>query len=342
MVSCNLTELKIEVTYNCPLSCVHCSSEANEDNTLSISQEKCINLIYQASNMGVKSISFSGGEPLVWDGLEEVVEYCNSLKIDSIIYTSGNGADVEKKFENLSKVGLKKAIFSVYSPLEKEHIRITRKLDSFQNTIKSISLCKKLGIIPEIHFVALASNYGNLEKIVELSKELGVETVSVLRFVPQGRGMLIEDRDTLTHDQNLELIRTINKIRKSGFNIRTGSPFNVLLLNDNPKCMAAQDRMIVAPDLSIYPCDAFKQIKAEQIIDPVEFCSLTNNTLEDCWNNSSYLNLIRKVSTSTVEEPCGSCLTYPKCLSGCMAQKFLKYGSFNHPDPSCLIRGAQK
>ena len=36
----NLKELKIEVTYHCPLACVHCSSEANENNALNMSVDK--------------------------------------------------------------------------------------------------------------------------------------------------------------------------------------------------------------------------------------------------------------------------------------------------------------
>lgn len=338
-----LKELKIEVTYKCPLSCVHCSSEANNENSLFMTKEKCLSIISQASELGVEKIAISGGEPLVWDGLEEVIDKCNINNIEASIYTSGNCENIEDKFKLLSDVKLKKAIFSIYSPDEKEHVRITRKRDSFQNTLRAISACKKYSITPEIHFVALASNYQKLIGIVDLAKKEGVEIVSVLRFVPQGRGALIEQRDTLSAKQNKELIQTIKAIRETGFYIRTGSPFNVLFLNKNPKCMAARDRMIVAPDLSIYPCDAFKQIEAAQISKPVIASSLKSNSLKKCWEDSSYLNTIRDVVSSPVEGTCKSCVMYENCLSGCLAQKFLKYNTLKpHRDPACLRIGVSK
>ena len=86
----NLKELKIEVTYHCPLACVHCSSEANENNALNMSVDTCKSIVHQAREMGVADIAFSGGEPLTWQGLPECVALCKDLGIQSTIYTSGN------------------------------------------------------------------------------------------------------------------------------------------------------------------------------------------------------------------------------------------------------------
>ena len=340
MCKSDLKELKIEVTYNCPLACVHCSSNADDEVTLSISKSNCFSIITQAAKMGVEKIAFSGGEPLVWDGIEEAIKLCNDNNIEASIYTSGNCVDIDDKFKVLAASHLKKAIFSIYSPDESEHIRITRKYDSFKNTLNAIAACRKNGIIPEIHFVALASNYEQLSGVVALAKSNGVETVSVLRFVPQGRGNLIKDIDTLSSEQNKDLIKIIKEIRESGFDVRTGSPFNVLLLNKDPKCMAGRDRMIIAPDLSIYPCDAFKQIQAIQIKTPVVASSLEKANLEECWKNSSYLNAVREAIVASAKAPCDSCPMYANCLSGCLAQRFLKYNTLDsRRDPACLRIG---
>ncbi len=337
-----LEELKIEVTYKCPLSCVHCSSNAGSNIELNIDEDKCLDIIHQAVEMGVKEIAFSGGEPLIWEGLSNCISLCNENGIKSAIYTSGNCDDIENVIVGLSRVGLNKAIFSVYSPIEQEHIRVTRQRDSFKKTIEAISVCRRNKITPEIHFVALASNYRKLIDVVDLAKSIGVNTVSVLRFVPQGRGNLIKDKDTLSQKQNKELIKIIKQIRLNGFNIRTGSPFNVLLLNDNPKCLAAINRMIIAPDLTIYPCDAFKQIKACQITEEKNNNTLENSTLKDCWNNSSYLNEIRRHLEKREKSECYNCNLYHKCLSGCLAQKFLSSGSLDSgKDPACLKLGEQ-
>lgn len=336
----HLNELKIEVTHKCPLACIHCSSNAGIDNVDSITPEKCFQIIDQAAALGAKEIAFSGGEPLIWDGLEEAIGRCFRYGIQTTIYTSGNCDDIIGKFTQLSAVGLHRAVFSIYSPKEQEHIRITRKRNSFQNTITAIRICNQLNILPEIHFVALASNYKMLPELVSFAANLGVKMTSVLRFVPQGRGVLIEKRDTLTKEQNLELKKMIKTLLDEGHQIRTGSPFNVLMLNQNPQCLAAQDRMIVTPDLSIYPCDAFKQISADRITKEVKASSLKSATLADCWNNSSYLNAVRHAVKQPAVSPCSECVSYSMCKSGCLAQRFLVNNSLvPSSDPACLRRG---
>ena len=333
----HLKELKIEVTYRCPLACVHCSSNASTENDSSIAKNKCMEILSDASKIGVSSVAFSGGEPLIWDGITDAIAFCHKRGMKTSVYTSGNVADPSSLFGNLKKDGLDKAIFSIYSPIKEEHTRITRKHDSFDLTIKSMELCRSVGIDTEVHFVALSNNYNRLGKIVEFAESHGASQVSVLRFVPQGRGCLIRQTETLLRQQNLELKKTIESLRKEGHTIRTGSPFNVLWLNEKPKCMAARDRLIVAPDLRIYPCDAFKQIRSEEIVGNSDYSILDKHSLTECWHNSSYLNYVRRIISEPPTKPCGECEMYPQCKSGCAAQKYLAYNTIEkNPDPSCL------
>jgi len=315
--------MKIEVTYNCLLSCVHCSSDANPDNQLSISKENCIKIIDDAILLGLKKIAFSGGEPLIWDGIIDIIDYSKKRKLQCSIYTSGNFANLEKKIIEVKNVGIDKLIFSLYSDDANEHDRITRKLNSYKNTIKAIKLAQHYKINTELHFVALASNYKKLIGIVEIAKKNNIKKISVLRFVPQGRGSLLKF-DILSRKQNLELIKIIKNI-KNNYDIRTGSPFNVLLLNDEPKCMAARDRLIIAPDLNIYPCDAFKQISSNDIAPNDNYSNLRKHNLIECWQKSKYFENVRNALISQPSEPCYSCKNYIRCLGGCLAQKFIYY-----------------
>lgn len=338
----NLRELKIEVTYQCPLACVHCSSNAFINNNLKMDKKRCISILNQAIKMGVERIAFSGGEPLMWEGLEEAVEYCHSNNLETTVYTSGNCDDVKKVFESIASKGLDKAVFSLYSSEQEEHVRITRKKDSYQATLNAIHVARESGIATELHFVAMKMNYLRLPQVVELGRKAGVERVSVLRFVPQGRGKNLSNQGVLSRQQNVELRNIIIDLRNDGYDIRTGSPWNVLWLNDNPRCMAAQDRMIVAPDLRIYPCDAFKQVEFEDISPQDSYSILENKSLEECWEKSDYFNIVREKQKRLPDKPCLNCEKYNNCKSGCLAQKFLNYGNLDqNPDPIC-IRGILK
>ena len=117
-----------------------------------------------------------------------------------------------------------------------------------------------------------------------------------------------------------------------------GSPYNFLMINSNPECSAAIDRIIVSPDLRIYPCDAFKKIEAEELVGTLNWSSLAGTSLKDCWDKSPYFGAIRNYLTTDFEDPCKHCGALEKCLSGCLAQKVLEHGDLDkHRDPMCLM-----
>ena len=169
-----------------------------------------------------------------------------------------------------------------------------------------------------------------------LFRSLNINKISVLRFVPQGRGSL-NTNEILEKKDYLFLKKEIERLRKGDIEIRTGSPFNFLLLNNAPSCNSGIDRLIINPHLDIFPCDAFKQISAEELVGTKDFSNLQNYTLFECWNESPFLNEVRKYLTTEFPENCRRCGLLEKCLSGCLAQKVLKNGEFKKTsDPDCI------
>lgn len=288
--------------------------------------------------MGATKLAFSGGEPLIWSHIYDALLFAKEKGIITIVYTAGNVDDHDKTFKLLAECGLNMAIFSMYAATPDKHELITRTRGSFNKTLAAIDTCKKYKIHTELHFVATSNNYHELAGICDIAKHNGIEGVSILRFVPQGRGKMFES-GILSKKQNLELIAEIKSLRKNGHKIRTGSPMNVFHINDNPQCLAGIDRLIVSPDLRIYPCDAFKQIDAEDIVATSELSILGSSTLEECWEASPYLCRVRDVLSSAPVGKCSTCPSIKTCNTGCLAQKFLAYGKLERcSDPACLLK----
>ena len=331
-----LREIKLEVTYCCQLSCIHCSSDAMLYSK-EMRQEDCLRILKDAIAMGVENVVFSGGEPLMWDGLEDAVSLAFDGGTHISLYTTGNVESSAKKLKKLAKSGVERCMLSIFGATDESHEQITRTLGSYQITKSFISVALECDLKVELHFVPLSWNYNELLEIAQISKEWGVSGVSVLRFVPQGRGSLIRNH-ALNRVQNIQLKKIIESLRAQGFNIRTGSPYNFMFLNNQPKCNSALDRLIIGPNLHIYPCDAFKQIEAEELVGTAQFSVLGKDSLPDCWCCSPYLNAIRQYLSTPFEEPCNSCNKLDSCLSGCLAQKIIKYGHLAKiPDPMCLM-----
>lgn len=332
----HLREFKVEVTYRCDLNCVHCSSDAGPCNPLQMSLNDCVRILKQAGTMGAKEVALSGGEPLAWPYLADAAGAAVEQGLRTTVYTSGNTEDFAGKARTLRRIGVERLVFSVFGGTVRTHERVTRVAGSFDATKAAIRAAKKIGLNPEIHFVPMSTNYRELRDIAVLGTECGAGRISVLRLVPQGRAALLRGR-ILNRVQNLELRRIIQDLRKSGLTVRVGSPYNFLMLNEKPGCWAAIDRLIVGPDLRVYPCDAFKRIDSQELVGTDGWSNLRASSLEDCWNKSPYLEAIRTHLTTDFQHPCASCEFLEKCLSGCLAQKAVIEGCLKkRPDPDCL------
>lgn len=281
-------------------------------------------IVRQAIQMNVKRISFSGGEPLLWGSLDRLISTCHTENVATSVYTSGVAPNNVHKIKHLKTCGLTNIIFSLYAASPDIHDSITCTENSHQETIKAIRFSKSIGLTAELHFVPLKCNYSELPALAELAYKLGVEKLSILRFVPQGRGKKHNDL-ALSRKQTHELLNLIN-IASKFVPVRVGSPYSILLCSQNPKCMAGVDRLTISPDLSITPCDAFKRVKSIDIAGTDEYSSLDKWTLQECWNKSPYLNIVREYIKAPLNALCSACDDSHLCLSGCTAQKYLQCG----------------
>jgi radical SAM protein with 4Fe4S-binding SPASM domain len=342
----DLEEIKIELTKNCPLSCIHCSSNASSGNTVQLTREAVLSLVSQAAELHVKSIVFSGGEPLLWPWIADAVKACNVHGLHSSIYSTGVNLtdDGAKEIIALTKHGLSKVILSLYSPFKNQHEGITRKLGSFDITVSVMQELGKHCIEREIHFVPLKPNYKHLVKLVELAEDSGIPKVSILRFVPQGRGVILKKSHVmLMQKETVELRKLILDCKEHyDVNIRLGSPYNILIMNEEVDCIAARKTLCIGPNGNIYPCDAFKNTEPGEIGLNDPYHNILKHSLNECWKQSEYLNIIRRYLTTPFEEPCSHCLYLEQCKSGCLAQKVIEQESIEHgnivkrADPLCL------
>lgn len=91
-----LLSIELEFTRKCNLRCLYCYSNAGEpaENELSIDELKSV--VFQAKNLGARKIVLlGGGEPLLYEGLEEIVNYISSLGLQQIVFTNGVLIDEE-------------------------------------------------------------------------------------------------------------------------------------------------------------------------------------------------------------------------------------------------------
>ena len=265
-------ELVLELTGWCPQRCLHCSSASGPENNSFLSPATVIRLIDEAVDLGASKISFGGGEPtstpLLMASLNQAVDH----GLQAEVFTCGVAGppgqpsplpvSMVERFAALK--GLK-LIFSFHSYRRETHDFIAQNPGSHSAALSSLKACLASGIDCEINFVPLRTNFEHLPKLVELSKSLGIARVSILRFVPQGRGLEHRDALELFVDEEQSLIQTITRLRSEGkVELRTGSPFNGLVPGNRVPCRAGRTKLVVQPDGNVLPCEVFKDCSRRQ------------------------------------------------------------------------------
>lgn len=335
-----LTEIKIELTQRCPLACVHCSTSSHRKQSSCLPVETVVRILNEASELGAKKVVFTGGEPLVYEHLAEVVRTASRLGIQPTLYTTGILDNqltpiCNDAADELVAKGIARFIFSLYSATSDTHEEITR-YGTFAPTLSAIRAAVQTRVPVELHFVAMRRNYRDLTDVVRLAGSLDVCRVSVLRFVPQGRGKNLHTEE-LSRPELLELAEAIEYCRSQHprLTVRTGSPFNILGVSYTP-CNAAQDVLVINHRGEIFPCDAFKNV---HVAEP-DFGSVLRRPLREVWEKSVYLNRVRSILAEHTGDGCTSCASFDGCKSGCLAQKVIRQGwdGVEARDPSCLIQ----
>jgi MoaA/NifB/PqqE/SkfB family radical SAM enzyme len=81
--------LQIHPSLRCNLTCAHCYSSSGPQASEELDPETVCGVISDAAEMGYNVVSVSGGEPLLYAGLEQVLAHAKSLGLFTTITTNG-------------------------------------------------------------------------------------------------------------------------------------------------------------------------------------------------------------------------------------------------------------
>lgn len=337
-----INELTVEITQKCTNNCIFCSSESSLICTNKIDLETFKNIISDAVKLKGDEeqwLYISGGEPFLHEDLVNMVSFAKKHGFKISIYTSGIIVKDNNKFNSidcsiltkLAKLDIDKIIFDIQSVNEKTYNVLMGTVNRLPLAIKSIKNSVKLGINTEVHFIPTKLNYKELPEVVEYISSLGIKRISLLRFVPQGRGEKSKSLISM-NEQELEEFKSAAKaVRdkyKNKIDVRIGIPLNDG--RDTNSCVAGDTKIVVRYDSKVFPCEAFKGF--EEFINPdaegedayaggcyqtfynikdiVVPESVKEKSLIDIYYNSKYLNFVRKYIKKFKISECNKCKNF--------------------------------
>jgi GTP 3',8-cyclase len=175
--------LRISVTDRCNIRCFYCMPNENirfrpRDEILSF--EEIVRFVRVVSQMGVRRLRLTGGEPLVRSDLPQLVEQLAALpQIDDLALTT-NGILLAEQAEALRRAGLRRLNISLDTLSEEVFQKITRR-EGLDRVLAGIEAAIRVGF-ESIRLNAIAIRGLTEAEIVPLARfarERGLE----LRFI---------------------------------------------------------------------------------------------------------------------------------------------------------------
>lgn len=169
----------------------------------------------------------------------------------------------KQELEKLKQIGLDKIVFDWQALDETVDNELMGRKGLNIYLMDSLIRAASVGLNVDVHFIPMRPNYKQLPDILECLEIAGIHNISILNFVPQGRGMQNRQELMLDSSELQEFAEMLKKEKqKYSGNIRIGIPLNGKLSH---LCSAGTEKLSIKYDGTILPCPAFKEISVENM-----------------------------------------------------------------------------
>ncbi|MFB6079517.1 MAG: TIGR04347 family pseudo-SAM/SPASM protein [Haloferacaceae archaeon] len=195
------------LTKQCNLHCEHCYAAATAERApgeLSTAEGK--RLLADLAAYDVPVVLFSGGEPLVRDDLVELVGHAADLGLRPVLSTNGTLLTPDRAAA-LRDAGLAYAGVSV-DGLRERNDAFRGREGAFDAAVRGIEACLDAGLKTGLRYTITERTAPDLEGVVELLSDVGVDRFCFYHLDYGGRGAAIRDAD-LTPGERRRAVRRV-------------------------------------------------------------------------------------------------------------------------------------
>jgi MoaA/NifB/PqqE/SkfB family radical SAM enzyme len=141
----SIAMIQFQYDYKCNFSCEHCCITTFEKKDRFFTIEDVRELSRQADEMGLAQFVVTGGEPLVFPDLDELVAAIDPQKFHITMDTNGWFLDLEK-VKHLREIGVDKIQLSLDSMHPEDHDTFRHARKAFEHAMRGIAACKEAGM----------------------------------------------------------------------------------------------------------------------------------------------------------------------------------------------------
>lgn len=207
--------LRLSVTDRCNLRCRYCMSEDGVETIEHVdvlTYEELLRVASVATQLGVKKIRITGGEPLVRRGIVDFIRQLSSLPTHPEITLTTNGILLEGMAADLRKAGLSRVNISLDTLREERFVHITRRA-GLKKVLAGLEAADAVGLTPiKVNMVPLRGiNHDEIVDFGRLAMDHPWE-VRFIEFMPVSEGLDFTPEHMYPAAEILEQLGRIGKL----------------------------------------------------------------------------------------------------------------------------------
>ena len=184
-----VTDIRVSVTNRCNFGCIYCHDEGlgpiqrpRMPHPEEVTVDEVERLLRVAREFGIRSVKFTGGEPLVRLDMEEIVDRA-VRQIPDVSMTT-NGSMLAKRAEALRDAGLKRVNVSVDS-LDPKAFQDIRKGD-LHPVLAGIQEALRVGLKPvKLNMVVFKQTLPHIPRMIEYIGDGDGLKLQLIQFMPE-------------------------------------------------------------------------------------------------------------------------------------------------------------
>jgi SynChlorMet cassette radical SAM/SPASM protein ScmF len=329
-----LNQIYFYLTEGCNLRCRHCwiapkyQSEGNSNAALDLDLFKSI--IEQAKPLGLTGVKLTGGEPLLHQQINEILEHVLAENLELTVETNGVlcTAELAQKMAACTDPFVSVSLDGA----EVETHEWVRGVEGcFEDALKGMRNLTDAGLKPQIIMSIMRQNKDQMEPMVRLAERMGAGSVKFNIVQPTARGEKMHDSgEALDIEELVELGDWVENMLSASTDLRLDydhplafRPLGKMFSKNGDGCGVCG----ILGILGVLANGSYALCGIGEMVPDLVFGHATTHPLEDIWNKSLVLVALRQGLPQRFEGICGDCLIKGLCLGSCLAQNY--YQSMN-------------
>ncbi len=308
--------ISYNLTRRCNLKCSHCYINAtNKELDGELTTEEAKRLIDQIAEVSRPLLILSGGEPLLRKDSFDLIRYGTEKGLRMGLGSNGGLIDTKIAGE-LKEAGVKTVSMSIDSNIPQQHDAFRGVAGSWQKAINAIKALAENGVLVQVNTTLTQQNYNQIDEIMSLVEEIGVENFHLFFLVPTGRGAKIADISPSMYESMIT--NTFAKTHRHRLNVRPScAPQFMRIAKDMGLdmrqwirgCIAGLYYCRIYPNGDVTPCPYL----------PIRLGNVRETSFKDIWFKSPVFKALR--DPNRLKGKCGICNHKTLC-GGCRARAY--------------------